>query len=240
MSGKTRVGGYALVCQARRIASDQVWERYAPHLPGRLPDTRGGSLPKCDNRTVLEAILWIARAGSSWRDRPAEFGNWNRIYQRFRRWRQDGVFNDDWFARLTADLDLALDTVIVDGTLIKVHQHGTGAPKADALTTPDDSRAAEAIGASRGGLTIRLDYRDCGADGPSGAVGWLCADAGQCSRAAFVAGPAGRSAGQRTNCGLSIRRQHHAGAAGGAEHRNSDTPCSSDAFPRQPASTALV
>lgn len=45
MSGKAYVGGYALVCQARRIVSDEVWERYAPHLPGRLPGTRGGPLP---------------------------------------------------------------------------------------------------------------------------------------------------------------------------------------------------
>ena len=60
------------------------------------------------------------------------------------------------FARLAADLELDLDTVMVDGTLVKVHQHGAGAPKADALTTPDASRAAEAIGVSREGLTAKI------------------------------------------------------------------------------------
>ena len=85
---------------------------------------------------------------------PAEFGKWDTICQRFHRWRQDGVFSDDCFTRLAADLEL--DTVMVNGTLVKVHQHGAGAPTADALTTPAESRAAQAIGASRGGLTIRI------------------------------------------------------------------------------------
>lgn len=155
---------------------------------------------------------------------------WNRIHHRFRRWRQDGVCGADWFARLTAALDLNLNTVMVDGALVKVHKRGAGTPKTDALTTPADSRAAEAIGASRGGLTARI----VALVDQSGAAGWLCADAGQCSRAPFFAGPAGRSTGQRTDCGPSIRRQGHAGDAGSAEHRSSDT------FPRQRASTALV
>lgn len=43
-----------------------------------------------------------------------------------------------------------MDTVMVDGALVKIHQHGTGAPKADALTVPDPSRAAQAIGVIRG------------------------------------------------------------------------------------------
>ena len=66
------------------------------------------------------------------------------------------MFSDDRFARLAADLGLDLDTVMVDGTFVKVHQHGTGAPKSDVLTTPAESRAAQTIGASRGGLTTRI------------------------------------------------------------------------------------
>lgn len=142
------------MCHARRIVSDAVWRRYAPYPPGKRPGAWGGSLHKYDNRTVLEAVLWIERAGSRRRDLPADFGNWDTICQRFHRWRQDGVFSDDCFTRLAADLEL--DTVMVDGTLVKVHQHGAGAPTADALTTPAESRAAQAIGASRGGLTTRI------------------------------------------------------------------------------------
>ena len=47
--------------------------------------------------------------------------------------------------RLTADREPARDAVMVDGALVEVHRHGAGARKADALTMPDESRAAEAI-----------------------------------------------------------------------------------------------
>ena len=47
-------------------------------------------------------------------------------------------------------------TVMVDGALVKIHQHSAGAPKADALTVPDASRAAQAIGVIRGGLTAQI------------------------------------------------------------------------------------
>ena len=65
--------------------------------------------------------------------------------RRFRRWCQDSVCDDDRFARLTADREPARDTVMVDGALVEVHRHGAGARKADALTMPDESRAAEAV-----------------------------------------------------------------------------------------------
>ena len=72
------------MCHARRIVSDAVWEWYAAYLPGRRPGAWGGFDPQYDNRTVLEAVLWVARTGAPWRDLPAEFGPWNTIYQRFR------------------------------------------------------------------------------------------------------------------------------------------------------------
>ena len=96
-----------------------------------LPIYRAGvpaRIPKYDNRTVLEAVLWIARTGFPGRDLPAEFGRWDTIYQRCHRRCQDGVFSGSRFEGLTADLEPDWDTVMV-GTFVKVHQHSTGAPK---------------------------------------------------------------------------------------------------------------
>jgi transposase len=45
-----------------------------------------------DGRLFLEAILWIARTGSPWRDLPPAFGKWNTVFKRFRDWVKADVF----------------------------------------------------------------------------------------------------------------------------------------------------
>ena len=45
-----------------------------------------------NNRMFVEAVLWIARTGSPWRDLPAEFGKWFTVYTRFWRWSRKGVW----------------------------------------------------------------------------------------------------------------------------------------------------
>jgi transposase len=74
---------------AERILSDDLWGAVAPILPGKEGD------PGChgrDNRLFLEAVFWIARTGSPWRDLPAEFGKWYTTYTRYHRWEKKGVW----------------------------------------------------------------------------------------------------------------------------------------------------
>jgi transposase len=105
----------------RLILSDDQWERVAPHLPGKVGDPgRSGA----DNRKFLEAVLWVARVGGPWRDLPQAFGNWNSVFQRFRRWALKGVF-ERLFNVLSGDPDF--EYALIDGTIVRVHQHGTGA-----------------------------------------------------------------------------------------------------------------
>jgi transposase len=105
----------------RMVLRDDQWERIAPLLPGK-PGDPGRSA--ADNRLFLEAVLWIVRVGAPWRDLPAGFGNWNSVFQRFRRRAKSGVF-DRIFQVLAQDADF--EYVIIDGTIVRVHQHGTGA-----------------------------------------------------------------------------------------------------------------
>jgi transposase len=70
----------------RHVLSDAQSERIAPLLPG----DPGRSAD--DNRGFLEAVLWIARTGSPWRDLHPEFGPWNSIFRRFHRRATNGVF----------------------------------------------------------------------------------------------------------------------------------------------------
>ena len=165
------------------LSAMQIGNDTLPICREGVPALGAASIP---NTTT--APYWKPCFG--WRALPTEFGPWNTIYQRFRRRCRQGVCDDGWFARLTADLEPDLDTVMVDGTFVKVHQHGTGAPKGDAGTTPDDSRAAQAIGVSRGGLTTRIVAMvDKG-----GQLAGFGADAGEQLRTAFAARPAGRCA----------------------------------------------
>jgi transposase len=72
-----------------RILSDELWDAVAPILPGKAGD------PGChgrDNRLFLEAVFWIARTGSPWRDLPVEFGKWYTTYTRYHRWEKKGVW----------------------------------------------------------------------------------------------------------------------------------------------------
>ena len=119
----------------RNVLNDAQWERIAPLLPGKPGDPgRSGR----DNRLFLEGVLWIARTGAPWRDLPAAFGNWNSVWRRFRRWAIKGIF-EMIFKTLSGDPDF--EYALVDGTIVKVHRHGTGA-KGGLKIRPSASRAA--------------------------------------------------------------------------------------------------
>ena len=105
----------------RMVLSDVQWRRMALELSGKPGDPgRSGR----DNRLFVEAVLWIARTGSPWRDLPDAFGKWLTVYTRFWRWAQKGVW-ERIFRALSDDPDF--EFVLIEGTIVRVHQHGTGA-----------------------------------------------------------------------------------------------------------------
>ena len=105
----------------RFILTDAQWETIEPHCLGKKtdPGRTGG-----DGRLFLEAVLWIARTGSPWRDLPAEFGPWNIVFKRFRHWVKADVFKRI-FDAVSDDPDM--EYAMVDATIVKVHRHGQGA-----------------------------------------------------------------------------------------------------------------
>jgi len=56
---------------------------------------RGGRAAS-EHRNYLDAIFWIARTGSPWRDLPDEFGKWSSIYPESRRWTLAGLLEVSW------------------------------------------------------------------------------------------------------------------------------------------------
>ena len=97
---------------------DDQWERISHLLPGKATD-RG--VTAHDNRLFVEAVLWIARTGSPWRDLPDSFGNWHTVYMRYNRLSRRGVWQGI-MDELADDADL--EELMVDGSIVRVHQHG--------------------------------------------------------------------------------------------------------------------
>ena len=110
-----------MVNRKRFVVSDAMWAKVAMLLPGKASD-RG--VTARDNRLFLEAVLWRVRTGLPWRDLPDDFGNWNSVFQRFRRWAVAGVF-DRIFQRLSGEPDF--EYALIDGTIVSAHQKASGA-----------------------------------------------------------------------------------------------------------------
>lgn len=107
----------------RKMLRDDQWERIEQLLPGKVTDC--GVTAK-DNRLFVEAVLWVARTGSPWRDLPRELGNWHNTYTRFSRWSKKGVWRRVASA-VSADADL--QALLLDSTIVRAHQHAAGAQK---------------------------------------------------------------------------------------------------------------
>ena len=111
-------------CRCRRSLTRHL----RPHLENPAPLLPGGpgkvGRPAQDNRRFSNAVFWALRTGASWRDLPPDYGHWNTTHNRFRRWQKNGTW-----ARLLATLagDSDLEWLMIDGSYVKVHRHGTGA-----------------------------------------------------------------------------------------------------------------
>jgi len=126
---------------ARLCLRDDQFERLAALLPGKIGDP---GRTAANNRQFIEAVLWIARTGSPWRDLPPEFGLWNTVYQRFARWSRRGAWHRV-FAHWVQEADF--EEVFIDSTLVRAHQHAAGAAK---------KKGDQALGRSRGGLSTKI------------------------------------------------------------------------------------
>ena len=105
----------------RLVLSDAQWGKISGLIIGR-PDQRGST--GRDNRMFVEGVLWIVRTGSPWRDLPEAFGEWNSVFRRFSRWSAKGVWQR-LFEALSDDPDF--EYLIVDSTIVRAHQHASGA-----------------------------------------------------------------------------------------------------------------
>jgi transposase len=136
--------------------TDEEWAIIGPLLPlerGRW------SRPAQDNRRYFEGMLWIARSGSQWRHLPDEYGKWNSVFRRFRRWVEIGVF-DALIETLVELVKRDRSADMVDTTIIRAHHCAAG--KKGGL------QDQEALGRSRGGFSTKIHARCDGKGRPLG------------------------------------------------------------------------
>ena len=69
--------------------TDKAWEQIVP----LLPENGRRSQQWKDHRKVINGILWKLRTGAPWRDLPKRYGPWQTCYDRFVRWRRDGIWD---------------------------------------------------------------------------------------------------------------------------------------------------
>jgi transposase len=111
------------------VITNEMWTLIEPVLPSDVG--RRGRRWR-DHRQVLEAIAWRYRTGCPWRDVPADFGPWQTLWKRHRRWSTDGTYQrmfDEAVRRNHARGSLEW-LLSVDSTIVRAHQHAAGAPRA--------------------------------------------------------------------------------------------------------------
>ena len=109
------------------VISDGLWDVIEAVLP--CAAGRRGR-PWNDHRRTLEGIAWRYRTGSPWRDLPVQFGAWQSVWERHRRWSEDGTYTA-MFAAVREHAALsqaeAAGLLSIDSTSVRAHQHAAGA-----------------------------------------------------------------------------------------------------------------
>ena len=112
--------------------TDEQWAQ----IEEFLPSSAGRGRPWKEHRHLINGIFWILQSGAPWRDLPERYGSWKTVYERFRRWRDEGVF-DRMLERLQMRLDkegrIDWELWCIDGSNVRAHRCAAGAEKKGGL-----------------------------------------------------------------------------------------------------------
>lgn len=152
---------------SRHDLLDEEYARIEPFLPPERSQSKGR--PFVSHRKMLNGMVWILSTGSPWRDLAEEFGPWQTVYGRFRRWCREGLWQricESLLEQIDQQGKLDRGLWFVDGSLSRAHRCAGGAAK---VCPADDSGGQEsqcstqpqepqdhALGRSRGGFTTKF------------------------------------------------------------------------------------
>jgi len=137
----------------RHDLTDAQWELLHAVLPA--PSTRGRPR-KWPIRALIDGIRYRVRIGYPWRDVPAWYGPWGRIYALFARWQVAGVWKqiEDALRAHAQARGKVKWQVSVNSTTSRGHVHAAGA-RHDSVERFPDEPADHGFGRSRGGWTTK-------------------------------------------------------------------------------------
>ncbi len=109
--------------------TDAQMERLKPFFP------KSHGKPRVDDRRVLSGIIFINRNGLRWCDAPKEYGPAKALYNRWKRWSDNGVF-----ARIMVGLaaeSAEHKTIMIDATYLKAHRTASSLRVKKGARAPD-------------------------------------------------------------------------------------------------------
>jgi len=119
--------------------TDAQWALLAPLIP---PAKLAGSPAIHDRRELVDAMLYLLRAGCAWRLLPHDFPPWRTVYHYWRVWRRQGVWETRAWGAARAGADSAgpqadPGAVILDSQSVRTTEKGGRT----ATTAPSGSTA---------------------------------------------------------------------------------------------------
>lgn len=106
---------------------DKEWRKIEEVF--KISYAKGGRPLKHSKRELLNALFCVLRTGCQWRYLPHDFPPWKTVYEQFRRWKKQGVFeklNYDLTkaSRIQMGKNLAPSASIVDSQSVKTTEKG--------------------------------------------------------------------------------------------------------------------
>ena len=129
--------------------TDEEWEFIEPYLPiGEY-----GPYP-VRLRQQFEGVIWRFKTSGQWREMPREFGAWSTVSNRFRQWRDAGVFEallEGLIAEAAKRGEVDLSLVSIDSTTARAHHDAAGMHLSkDVLTSLEKAASEEEKARSKG------------------------------------------------------------------------------------------